>query len=112
MWAGLLLKVGGGGVTSLHSFLFIFLFPEFHCYYSRASVTIVFSFSVTETSLMLILERSNGENNSPNVVVGLGVGGGVVACFPCAAVFLLLTVFLPLYLDFISMMPTEPPGNN
>lgn len=75
MWAGLLLKVGGGGgVTSSHSFLFIFLFPEFHCYYSRASVTIVFSFSVTETSLMLILERSNGENNSTNVV---GLGGGL-----------------------------------
>lgn len=35
-----------------------------------------------------------------------------IVCFPPAGVFQLLTVFLPVYLDFISAMPSEPPGNN
>lgn len=108
-------------VTSSRSFLFIFLFPEFRCYYSNSRwlklspLCVFFIFflypgTVTVTTLnkMLILEICADQTQ-------------IVATCHCAYMYFLffifylvspIGVFLPVYLDLISMMPTEPPGNN
>ena len=102
-------------VTSSRGFLFIFLFPEFHCYYSNKplfqAVTIVFSFRYCgrprcEQNVNFRNAKPIKDKNLLTLRLFL-----VVCClFRCT--FQSPAVFLPVYLDFISMMPIEPPGNN
>lgn len=100
-------------VTSSRSFLFIFLFPEFHCYYSnnrwsKLSPLCFHSGPVTNVNFRNICRPKTK----------------ICKCFFFLLLLLLVvyfcpscvvqspTVFLSVYLDFISMMPIEPPGNN
>lgn len=101
-------------VTSSCSFLFIFLFPEFHRYYSnkswpKLSPLCFHSGTVTVTNVdkMLILEMRADQKQ--NLLMFLLL---LVVYFLLYYTFQSLAVFLSVYLDFISMMPIEPPGNN
>lgn len=79
-------------VTSSHSFLFIFLFPEFHCYYSnkrwfKLSPLCFYpgTLTVPDVSETLILETSKSEPRCTNAPAVLG--------FPFF--FLLISHFTP-----------------